>query len=309
MSVMDKSIAIIIVTYNGMPWIEACLNSCKAYPVIVVDNNSSDHTVSFIKTNFNQVILLEQKVNLGFGQANNIGISKALSLGFESVFLLNQDAYLGEHCLEKLLKASNENPNYGILSPIHTNGKGLDYDVQFFKYANIKKNHLPSDFNKLANSEALFQVPYINAAAWLVSKSCLQKVGGFDPLFFHYGEDNNYCQRVHYHGFLVGVLTSAYVRHDRESRPKAIIKHGSVIYFNRLERKLKSRYGDITKVNLSDLTRLQKKRFNECMKECLKGNFMLAKSKLKEVILIKNLFPLIKESRERNKTNISQRYL
>src|SRR5690606_1272754 len=113
-----------------------------------------------------------------------------------------------------LLRASKKFPEYGILSPIHLSSKGLDYDAQFFKYANIEEEHLPNNLDDLCNSERLFQVPYVNAAAWLITKNCLQKVGGFDPLFFHYGEDNNYCQRVHYYGFVIGVLTNAFVKHD-----------------------------------------------------------------------------------------------
>ena len=79
---------IIIVTYNGMKWLEACLSSCRKYSVIVIDNNSSDNTVSFIEQKYPNTILLKQNKNLGFGAANNIGINYALQNNADYVFLL-----------------------------------------------------------------------------------------------------------------------------------------------------------------------------------------------------------------------------
>ena len=68
---------------------------------------------------------------------------------------------------------------------------------------------------------AVVRSEFVNAAAWLVTADCLRKAGGFDPIFFHYGEDDNYAQRVIHWGFGIGVLTCATIRHDRESRPDA----------------------------------------------------------------------------------------
>lgn len=90
---MFNATYIIIVSYNGMPWLEKCLKSCGKFPVIIVDNSSTDETVSFVEDNFPNVILLRQALNLGFGQANNIGIRYALDIGAENVFLLNQDVF------------------------------------------------------------------------------------------------------------------------------------------------------------------------------------------------------------------------
>src|SRR5690606_23565222 len=108
---------VIIVTYNGMPWIQKCLASCKDHQIVVVDNNSTDGTVAFINENFAKVQLMPQKENLGFGQANNIGIAYALEQGAVYVFLLNQDAYLQADCIEKLIQVHSHNKYYGILSP------------------------------------------------------------------------------------------------------------------------------------------------------------------------------------------------
>src|SRR5690606_30807048 len=114
-----------------MQWIQKSLNSCKGYQIVIIDNNSTDGTVAFIKENFPAVYLMPQKENHGFGQANNIGVKYALEQGAEYVFLLNQDAYLHEGCLDKLIGVQKENLEYGIISPIHFNGKGSSLDEKF----------------------------------------------------------------------------------------------------------------------------------------------------------------------------------
>ena len=62
---------------------------------------------------------------------------------------------------------------------------------------------------------SLTEVPFVNAAAWLVSKACFEKVGLFEPLFNHYGEDRNFCNRLRFHGFRIGIATSSKIVHDR----------------------------------------------------------------------------------------------
>src|SRR5690554_4518907 len=131
---------IIIVTYNGMPWIKKCLDSCRQYPVIIVDNASTDETISYIENNFPEIQLFPQPKNLGFGQANNLGIKYALAQGAEYVFLLNQDAYLHTECIETLIAVHKQNPEYGILSPIHLNGKGDRLDQNFSNYVEYRNN-------------------------------------------------------------------------------------------------------------------------------------------------------------------------
>jgi len=119
---------VVIVTFNGMNWIGNCLNSVfhSSIPlkVVIVDNNSRDETVSFIKNNYPEITLLEQHKNLGFGAGNNIGISYALKNGVDYVFLLNQDVYIQENTIKKLIEVYNNNKEFGILSPVHSNGSG-----------------------------------------------------------------------------------------------------------------------------------------------------------------------------------------
>lgn len=294
-------VLVIIVTFNGMPWIKRCLDSCRAYPVLVIDNASEDDTVSFVKSNFKEVTIIESKSNLGFGQANNLGISKALQWGVERVFLLNQDAYLKNQSLEYLVKEQQQKPEYGILSPIHLNGTGTALDQQFFKHV---KGNSPNSFKDSYNKDdtaCIHDVKFVNAAGWLVNRACLEMVGGFDPIFFHYGEDDNYCQRVRYHGMKVGVYTGSFILHDREERDKSVIKKGSLDYWIWLERRLKKKYADINETGLITMRQLLYKRSKSLISSLLKLQFNRANSLIKEIMLIGKILPVVKKSKRINR--------
>jgi len=236
---------VIIVTYNGKQWYDRCFSSLRnseiPVQIVVVDNASSDDTVEYIRTNFPEVHLIESAVNLGFGKGNNIGIRYALDIGSDYIFLLNQDAWIEKNTLSKLIDGF-KNKNVGIVSPIHLNGSYTGLDLDFALYMSAK---FISD-SYLRNMEDYYFVPMVNAAAWLISAECIQTVGGFDTLLFaHYGEDDNYCQRVLYHGFKIAVCTKSTICHDREFREDLSLQ--SSFGIDKDERYRKILLGDINR--------------------------------------------------------------
>jgi len=210
----------VIVTYNAENLIDDCLlsvlNSSYKSEVIVLDNCSTDRTINIIKTKYPSVHLVENKSNLGFGKANNIGIKLASESKSDFVLLLNQDAFLEKDTLEKLVQAGSTHEEYGIISPVHLNGDKTALDSLFSKHY-IIEDACPgfvsdSYLNKL---RLLYDSKFVNAAAWLISKKCIDAVGGFNPYFFMYGEDVEYCNRLKYHRFKIGIRSDATVAHLR----------------------------------------------------------------------------------------------
>lgn len=198
-------------TYNGSKWIEKCINSLlrSIYPIniLVVDNCSTDDSVELLKQ-FSEIHLIQSKENLGFGKANNIGIDYALNNKADYVFLLNQDTWVFDDTISNLVVMAQNNPSFGIVSPMHFSGDEKTLDKGFVTYynRNVEENA----------GKNIAIVPFVNAAAWLVSSACLQKVGGFESLFGHYGEDRNYCDRVLYHQFQIVIAKNAKICHDRK---------------------------------------------------------------------------------------------
>ncbi|MCX5900139.1 MAG: glycosyltransferase, partial [Proteobacteria bacterium] len=78
----------------------------------------------------------------------------------------------------------------------------------------------------LGHLHKIYDVPFVNAAAWLMRRSLLETVGGFDPIFFMYGEDNDYCVRARHHGFKIGITPEARIfhRHGAASGPSSSVK-------------------------------------------------------------------------------------
>lgn len=221
----------IIVTYNGIKWLDktigSLISSSIMSDILVVDNNSTDETVSYIKTQFPTIILLEQTKNLGFGQANNIGLKYAIENGYKHVLLLNQDASLEKNTIANLLRYADEKT---LLSPIHLNGKGeaLDYN---FKHSALElggwENLLDTN-GLLSVQEGKFHTHFINAACWLLPIEIVQTIGGFNPLFYHYSEDNNYIDRLHFHHLSVCFVAGSYIYHDRENRKPQPIDYNKI---------------------------------------------------------------------------------
>lgn len=282
-------VCIIIVTFNAKPWIQKCLESAltsvKANFILVVDNQSTDDTVIWIQKSYPEINLITLKKNLGFGQANNIGMAKALELGADAVFLMNQDVYLTANTLEALWQHSQQHPEYGILSPMHYNGIGTALDINFSNYIIPSKcPGLYSDALVGNYHQSIYPLPFVNAAAWLLTKACLEKVGGFNPSFFHYGEDDNYCQRVIYHGFKIGVVPNTKVLHDREQtltnsyfKDKVIIeKRKAILHYSNPQ-------------NKSSFVQEKKKHLKKTIKSIILLRWQQAKRNIKHWQFLKSL--------------------
>lgn len=225
-----KRLFVIIVTYKGQRWYDRCFGSLRQSTIpiqtIVVDNASNDGTVEYIKEHFPEIHLVESKENLGFGRANNIAMRHALDNGCDYAFLLNQDAWIEPNTLQQLVDIAERHPDYGIVGPVQVNAertKVLSGMIRFLVNPDNLNLDLFSDL-MIGSVDEIYPVAEINAAAWLLPRKTLEIVGGFDPIFLHYGEDWNYLSRVLYHKMKVGLTPRIQVVHDcveHVDRPKS----------------------------------------------------------------------------------------
>lgn len=279
----------IIVTYNGIKWIKECLDSVvKATNVIVVDNNSYDDTVSYIIQNYPDVVVFEQSDNLGFGKANNLGIAYALERKADYIFLLNQDARVFGNTINQLAQTSMSNPEYGILSPLHCDWTGEFLENSFSKYVSIEHSKdFYSDFVLSKQTKQVYDVPFSAAACWFLPKKVFETIGGFDPIFFHLGEDANFTQRIFYHGFKIGVLSNCKIGHDTSNRDIPIIKKYSNEYFYKKEYRLKVKFADVRMEEKGASVKfLKKKIYEEALISLIKLNLTNFSGALKEIKLL-----------------------
>lgn len=212
----------IVVSYNGEKYIKHCLDSLLdssiSTEIIVVDNASDDKTKDIIKSEYSTVHLIENEHNVGFGAANNQGLRIALDQKPDYIFLLNQDAYIKSDTLSTLIPYAEINKKIGILSPIHIDPMTGEPERNFSNFTGIKNDN---DTKRLyENGSGLYFYDFVNAAVWLLPIHCVESVGGFNPSFFHYGEDSNYAARVKYHGLLCAVVIDSIGYHSTSQRTK-----------------------------------------------------------------------------------------
>lgn len=215
----EVNIFVIIVTYNAMNWAEKCFSSLRnsSVPVktIVIDNGSTDGTPDFIKNQFPEVEFIQSQENLGFGKANNLGIEIAYKKGADFFYLMNQDTWIFPETFQKLLELTKAT-EAGIYSPTHLNGSEKEIDKLFQKYiAEDFRNHQIISDALLGFKKKYYKISFLNAAHWLLPKKTIEMVGGFNPFFYHYGEDNDYINRCKFHGLSVVFSTEAMAVHDR----------------------------------------------------------------------------------------------
>lgn len=216
----------IIVTYNAMQWIDRCLTALSHSTVpttaIVIDNCSTDGTREYLPQNYPDAVWMPQDRNLGFGQGNNVGIRYALEHNADYVLLLNQDAYLQPDALQLMLAQSD---GRSLLSPVHLNGDGTRLDRMFRYLINEADPCIVDDVLVGRQLKDVYRVGRISAACWLLPVATVREIGGFNKLFFHYSEDDNYLNRLQYHGIATHLIPAARVWHDRG-------EHGNVKVFN-----------------------------------------------------------------------------
>jgi len=247
-NLIDTKVYSIVVTYNSSKFIKECIDSLidSEYKteIIVVDNASSDNTIDIIEKN-KDILIVRQHKNIGFGVANNIGISKALEDGADLIFLLNQDAFVKSDTIKILVESIYKEPNLAVLSPLHLNNNGDEFDYNFLQNTLSTSKECINDLY-FGNLKKCYEIKFVNAAAWLITRECLEKVGGFDPLFFMYGEDNDYCNRVKYHNLNIGLVPKASIFHAR---------HKTIIYRNSFLQNVRS---NIIKLQSHILVELKK---------------------------------------------------
>jgi GT2 family glycosyltransferase len=179
-------------------FLELCLKSVQKAlvgidaEIIVVDNNSPDDSCNMVKRLFPDVVLIENKNNLGFSKGNNQGVQRAKG---EYVCILNPDTFVAEDTFTKLLEFGEAKDNLGIVGCKLVDGAG--------KYLPESKRNIPVvkiAFQKiLGNSKNYYanhikendiaKVDILVGAFMFMKRDVFTEISGFDEDYFMYGED------------------------------------------------------------------------------------------------------------------------
>lgn len=242
-------LSVVIVNYNVKYFLEQCLYAVRkakhnlAIEVFVVDNHSVDGSIEMLKDKFPEVILIENKDNVGFSVANNQAMKLAKG---EYVLLLNPDTVVQEDTFVKVCEFMDAHPDAGGLGVKMIDGKG-----QFLPES---KRGLPTPFVafcKIVGLSALFPqskkfgqyhlgfldknkthvVDVLAGAFMLMRKTVLDEVGLLDETFFMYGEDIDLSYRIQLGGYQNYYFPDTQIIHYKgESTKKSSVNYVFVFY-------------------------------------------------------------------------------
>ena len=210
-------ISIIIINYNGGDLTQRCLNSLKQqsfqdFEVIVVDNGSTDGSLSITDTSDAYVTLLELGRNTGFAFSNNRGAELAKG---EWLILLNNDAFPESDWLQTLVETQKQQPEFSFFSSHQINYHHPELlDGTGDMYA-VNGRAWRRDYNTPAaqNSRASGEVFGACAAAAMYKKSAFEQVGAFDEDYFCHFEDVDLAFRLRLAGYRCLYVAEAKVHH------------------------------------------------------------------------------------------------
>ena len=190
--------SVVILSYNVRHYLELCLQSVQAATkdisseIIVIDNNSSDDSCSVIKLNYPEIILIQNKENIGFSKANNQAVKIASG---EYVCILNPDTVVSENTFNKILNFSDSKNDIGIVGCRFVDGSGTFLAESKRKVPTIRaaiQKLLGFGYNYYEteiSENQIAKVSVLTGAFMLMKNNFFRELGGFDENFFMYGED------------------------------------------------------------------------------------------------------------------------
>lgn len=242
-------VSVVIVNYNVKYFVEQCVLSVLAasknlsVEILIVDNHSSDDSVSYLTTKFPDLKIIANQENVGFSKANNQAIEIATG---KYVLILNPDTVIAEDTLQKCIAFMQSHSDAGAIGVKMIDGTGT--------FLPESKRALPTPevaFYKIFGLSALFpsskkfgqyhlgfldknknhEVAVLSGAFMFFDKKVLDKIGYFDETFFMYGEDIDLSYRVLLAGYKNYYLADTTIIHYKgESTKKGSLNYVKVFY-------------------------------------------------------------------------------
>jgi N-acetylglucosaminyl-diphospho-decaprenol L-rhamnosyltransferase len=196
-------VTVIIVTYNSAHCIAALGTALSAIAhIVVVDNGSRDDTVKQVRQRLPRARVIENRVNRGFGAANNLALNEVQT---PYALLLNPDCQLTLDNLAHLLDFAESHPEVAILAPQLVDQRG-NKDVNY-RWPNFSWK------STTGAADGPCCVGFACGACLLFNMALMRPLGFFDETFFLYYEDDDLCTRAFEQRRPIVVLPSATAVH------------------------------------------------------------------------------------------------
>ena len=233
------SVAVVVLSWNGREDTLACLRSLARvdYPdlrVIVVDNASEDGSAEAVADAFPSVELIRNDANRGFAGGMNVGLQRALALGADFALTLNNDTEADERFVRMLVAEARRRPAVGALCAkilFHAEPDRIWYaGAAFDPRRGYHGRHRGYGERDDGAYEAVVETGRACAAAMLVPRTALERVGLFDESLFAYAEDVDWSLRARERELRLVVVPASRVWHKVSSASGGESSPGTIYY-------------------------------------------------------------------------------
>ena len=244
--------AAVVVNYESGPALARCvadLTTCGLAAVVVVDNGSTDGSLSAAVAATPGIEVVDPGENLGYGAAANRGVAATTS---ELVLVCNPDLEIPADAVAALVAALDADPGRALAGPLIRTPSGDRYPSArrfpslvdagghallgiFAPDNRFTRNYQRSELD--APGDAALDVDWVSGACFLVRRDAFEQVGGFDESYFMYLEEVDLCWRLARAGWKVTYAPDAEVTHlqgrstDRHPYRMILEHHRSLLRF------------------------------------------------------------------------------
>lgn len=211
---MSPLVCIVILSWNSRDDILECLRSLQGldypnYRIVLVDNGSTDDTVTTVRAQFPHVQIIENGQNFGYAEGNNVGIRYALENNADYIFILNDDTVVAPDAVSLLVETGEQNPTIGMLG------------ASVVSYFNRSKEFLGARIDWCHGMT--YQIPYsitgmgdadhVAGCALMIKSQVARQIGLLDPAYFCYFEETDWGVRCQKAGYRVVTVFQSKVYH------------------------------------------------------------------------------------------------
>lgn len=213
---------IILVNWNKPELTAACIRSLQntsqmeSVKLLIVDNGSSDGSVTTLEQQFPHILVLETGRNLGFAGGANLGFKFAMANGAEYVGLVNNDVEFEDGTVAALMDSLQSHPSIGVVCPLVSDydgdlvwALGLSIDNQTGAVERVEAGRPIS----AVHSRRPFEVEAATGTMMLMRRQVLEDVGLLDESFYLYYEEVDWSIRVSRAGYRIAAVPRAKIRH------------------------------------------------------------------------------------------------
>jgi GT2 family glycosyltransferase len=225
--------AVVVVTYNALPWLEQCLASVRGVETVVVDHGSTDGTVALVRERFPDVALVEQE-NRGLAFGWNAGIARTSG---RYVLLLNSDAWLDGGSLDALVAFADAHPSAAVVGPrlrypdgrLQRSVRGfptlwrLATEFFFLRKLAPRSRLLNAFYGGGFDHESVRDAEVLMGAVWLVRREAVEDVGPADEAFFLFSEETDWAYRFRAAGWHLLFFPGAGATHVYAASHKGLL--------------------------------------------------------------------------------------